>query len=596
MKYSNLAHIFFDKGQEIPLREAYRFKKDGKWYSVRYDKATTQGAAIAAGLASMGIKSGDCISIMSNNRMEWALIDYAVMALGAVLVPIYPTLALAQVRYILNDAHVKMLIVENQTLLDFVKEICRELPNLHYLLIIDKVETIPEPWLTYDTVINSGLNFLSHHPEFAKEQIEKVQLEDTATVIYTSGTTGEPKGVILTHKNILSNIESISLLFEFYPEDILLSFLPLSHVFERTIGHYLSCYHGIPVAYAENLDTIPQNILEIRPTLLIAVPRLFEKMHSRVLEQVEQASTIKRKLFYMALNTGSRVMQKKMKQESVPLILKVFYSLFHIVVFRKLKARFGGRLRFMVSGGAPLPSEIAEFFDAAGLRVLEGYGITETSPAVTINRLDSFKYGSVGQPLPGVEVQIAGDGEILVKGDLVMRGYFNKKEETDQVIDSDGWFYTGDIGFLDGDGFLTITDRKKNIIVTSGGKNIAPVPIEHALLKSHYIDQLIIIGDKRNYCTALIVPGRQPFLNYAQEHHIHSRSFAELLGHEKIRDLIRSEIDHFTAFLSRYETIKDFCLIAEPFTQENGQLTPTLKVRRNVVEKIYSKEIEAMYS
>jgi long-chain acyl-CoA synthetase len=595
MKYINLAQMFFEKVHEKSENEAYRFKNGGNWQSFTYKEAIEQSKMFAAGLASLGIRDGDHVAIMSNNRMEWALIDYAVMALGAVLIPIYPTLAFVQVKFILEDARAAVFIVENEDLLEYTDTMCHELLELNTRIVVENNSSLRKPWLTYETVRKAGLNFLSQHPNYIQQQINKITNEKTATIIYTSGTTGEPKGVILTHKNILSNLESASSIFQFYPDDLLLSFLPLSHIFERTIGHFLSCYHGIPVAYAESIDTIAQNIIEVRPTLLTAVPRLFEKMHTRIIENIAASSKIKQKLFNFARAIGSRLMQKKMKKQIITASLKLRYKLAYILVIRKLRARLGGRIRFMVSGGAPLPQEIAEFFDAMGLRVLEGYGLTETSPAVAINRLDSFKYGSVGQPLPGVHVRIAEDGEILVKGDLIMRGYFNKKEETDLVIDQQGWFYTGDIGFLDPDGFLTITDRKKNIIVTSGGKNIAPVPLEHALLKSDYIDQVVVIGDRRHYCTAVIVPNRQLLLNYSQENQLQSNSFEELLDNDKTRELFRQEIDRLTSFASRYETIKDFCLIAEPFSQENGQLTPTLKIRRNVVEEVYAEKIAAMY-
>jgi len=596
MDYLNLADMFFSKRQDFPSNTAYRSKKEGQWVALTFKEAVEQSENLAAGLAYYGIKKGDKVALISGNRVEWALIDYAVLALGAALVPVYPTLLKEQVKYILNDSAAKIVIVENEDQKSKVDDIRNELNQVeHYFYIDSIVEEENTPWHILDSVGDKGESFLKKNPDYVSASIQNIKREDVATIIYTSGTTGEPKGAILCHNNFLSNLECVSQLFDCYPEDVFLSFLPLSHILERTAGHYFSCYSAAMVAYAESIDAVAANMQEIKPTLMISVPRLYEKMYSRILEAVESGSPIKRKLFHWSVKVGRKYMQLINTKQSVPLSLKIKQGIATKLVFSKLKERVGGRLRYFVSGGAPLAAEIGEFFNAAGLIILEGYGLTETSPGISFNRPESYRFGTVGLPLPGYDVKIADDGEILTRGDHVMLGYLNKEEETKEVIDKDGWFYTGDIGFIDDEGYLTITDRKKNIIVTSGGKNIAPQPIENKLVTGKYIEQAVVIGDNRKFCSAVIVPDRETATKWAQNANIDYDDFDKLVNHPQFTALIQNEIDMLTENYSSYERIQKIVMVSEPFSQESGELTPSLKVKRKVVEEKYTSQIDELY-
>ena len=589
--------MFFSNRTNYPDKIAYKYKKNGQWLSITFKEAVDKVEQIAAALDSLGIKKGDKVAIMSPSRFEWAFTDYATVSLGAVLAPIYPTLLAEQALYILNDSESMLLIVSDETQVDKIKSIRERLKYTSYFYIMDKKDSnIENLWQNFDSLIKTGQDILNKNDDVVSKILNDIKSTDLATIIYTSGTTGEPKGAMLTHKNFLSNIENGSKVFTFYPDDTLLSFLPLSHIFERMAGHYLTCYHSLQIAYAESIEKVPENLLEIKPTLMISVPRLYEKIYAKVLENVESGSPVKRKIFYWALRVGRDYIKKIMYHKPVSGSLQFKKNIANKLVFSKLAERLGGKIRFMISGGAPLSAEIAEFFGAAGLYILEAYGLTETSPAISLSQVDKFKYGTVGPVIPNVEVKIAEDGEILSRGEHIMLGYYNKDAETKEVIDEKGWFHTGDIGHLDDDGFLVITDRKKNIIVTSGGKNIAPQPIENKLVINKFIEQVVVIGDNRNYCTAVIVLAKEPLIKWLNENNIEQPDFKEINGNDKVRELIRLEIDKNTTNLARYETIKDFYLTTDVFTIENDMLTPTLKVKRKVVEEKHKDEINKMYS
>ncbi len=596
MRYSSLGTMFLAKLRENPSKTAYMFKKDGQWLRVTYKEAIERATNLAGGMADLGIKKGDKVAIISGNRVEWALTDFAAQTLGAVLVPIYPSLLKEQVQYILNDSESKVVFAEDEVQIEKVDSVRSNLKSTkHFFAIDESVSDLKEPWKSYDNLVEQGKTYLQKHPQYVDKEAEKVKEDDWATIIYTSGTTGEPKGAILTHKNLLSNIEAGLQCLEVTPEDVFLSFLPLSHVFERMAGHFLAYYTSTTIAYAESIDTVAENMGEIRPTVMTSVPRLYEKMYARVLENVEKGSAVKQKIFHWAVGVGQKYVKHISEGTKPSGMLEWKRGLAYKLVFAKLAERVGGRLRFFVSGGAPLSQEIGEFFGAAGLLILEGYGLTETSPVISVNRLDKFKFGSVGPVVPGVEVNIAEDGEILTRGPHVMVGYFKKEAETREVIDDDGWFHTGDIGFIDDQGFLKITDRKKNIIVTAGGKNIAPQPIENTLITSKYIDQVMIIGDRRKFCSAVIVASEDALAKWAEGKGLSWNSFEELVKLDGVEELIQSEIDRLSAGLASYETIKKFFLAPRAFTIETGELTPSLKVKRRVVEDEYKQQIEAMY-
>ncbi len=595
MTHQNLAQMFFNKRDQLPDKAAYRYKKNGRWISVSYKEAADQAERIAAALLKAGLKKGDKAAVLSNNCMEWALIDYAVISTGAVLVPIYPSLMAEQIAFLLKHSEAKVLFAEDEIQTEKVDAIKSSLSECTHFITIK--ETQPqEGWTSLKAFEESGAAALKENPALIQNKIKTVKRQDAATIIYTSGTTGEPKGAVLLHHNFLSNIENAAQIFTFYDTDLLLSFLPLSHVLERMAGHYQAVYHNIEIAYAESIEAVPQNILEIRPTLMISVPRLYEKMYAKILETVELGSGLKQKIFHWAINVGQITIQNKMDGKLPGNAQKFKQGLADKLVFSKLKEKMGGRIRFFVSGGAPLSPEIATFFGAAGLYILEGYGLTETSPAITMNSLDHFRFGTTGQVLPNEEVKIAEDGEILTRGGHVMLGYYKNPDDTAEVLDADGWFYTGDIGYLDEDGYLVITDRKKNIIVTSGGKNVAPQPIENELIMSKYIEQSVMIGDKRKYCTAVIVLSEEAVLRWTTEHSMNSILPKDFNNNESLRSLIRSEVERLTEHTASYEKIKDFYLAPRPFTIESGDLTPSLKVKRKVVEETYSNEIDAIYA
>jgi long-chain acyl-CoA synthetase len=596
MILNNLAEMFFANREKHPDHPAYRFKKDGKWSAVTWRTAAEDCERTAGGLIALGISHGDRVGLISNNRYEWAITDYAVLAVGAVLVPVYPTLTAPQIAYIIRDSAIRFLIVEDEQQIMKIETIRSGLNTVEKYFVLSPPETVPECWEVFSDLSGNGAALLAEKPDIIRETKQKISRGDLATVVYTSGTTGEPKGAMLTHGNFLSNIESAAQIFDCYPTDSTLSFLPLSHSFERMAGHFFSCFSGATVSYAESLDTVAENIREVRPTLVISVPRLYEKIYNRILTMVEAGSALKRWIFYFAVAIGRKYSHLKLRQQKIPVFTSLEHALANRLVFRKLHERVGGRLRYFVSGGAPLAPEIAEFFAAVGLVILEGYGLTETSPAITFNRPESMKIGTVGKPIPGVEVRIAHDGEILSRGPHIMKGYLNKEADTREVIDEDGWFHTGDIGMFDDEGFLVITDRKKNILVTAGGKNVAPQPIENRLITSPYIEQAMLIGDRRRFCSAIIVPDREALENWAREQSLNFNSYEDLLSLPEVSDLISAENERLTIDFATFEKVKKFVLVPEPFSQDGGELTPTLKVKRRVVEEKFAAEIEAIYT
>ena len=596
MKYNSIGAMFVAKRKETPQNTAYMFKEGGNWQSVTFEQVVEKGERLAAGLAALGVKKGDKVAVVSANRLEWALVDYASVSLGAIFVTIYPSLLKEQVQYILNDSESKVVFAEDDIQIDKINTVREKLKSLDNFIVIDEKSTkIKDPWKGFNQVLDMGEEFLDKDPDYVTNAIAEISLDDWLTLIYTSGTTGEPKGAILTHGNLLSNIEAGLQCLSITPDDTFLSFLPLSHVFERMAGHYLAYYCGATIAYAESIDAVPVNMGEIKPTVMASVPRLYEKMYARVLENVELGSGAKQKIFHWAVGVGREYINKIMYKKPIGGGLKFKRNLAYKLVFSKLAERVGGRIRFMISGGAPLSGEIAEFFGAAGIMILEGYGLTETSPLITVNNLDAFRYGTVGQVAPGVEVRIEEDGEISARGPNIMVGYYKKEAETKEVIDDDGWFHTGDIGHIDNDGFVKITDRKKNILVTAGGKNIAPQPVENIMINSKYIEQFLMIGDNRKFCSAVVVGAEEPLKKWADAKGLKYNGFAELVALPGVEELIRAEIDRLSSGLASYETIKKFFMAPAQFSIETDDLTPSLKVKRKVVVQKYAKEIDAMY-
>ncbi|MDZ7263363.1 MAG: long-chain fatty acid--CoA ligase [candidate division KSB1 bacterium] len=596
MNASTLTEMFLNTVKTHGPKTSLMTKVGGQYQGFSYQELGERVKHFALGLASLGVHRGDRVSLLSENRPEWAIADLAIISLGAINVPIYPTLIPKQIEYILNDSEAKVIITSTAEQTQKILQILRDLPVLKYIIFINPIENPSAQMFSFEQVAVRGQEFEKAQPDYYDKATKAVMPDDPCGIIYTSGTTGNPKGAILTHNNILSNVKGGVATLKISSDDTFLSFLPLCHVFERMAGHFCALSAGSTIAYAESIDTVAQNLGEVKPTIMTSVPRLFEKMYTRVLENAAAGGAVKKKIFDWAIKTGEKYVQAQ-AEGKINGPLKFKYNLATKLVFSKLHERVGGRLRFFISGGAPLPKEIGEFFHYAGIKILEGYGLTETSPVIAVNLEEKFKFGTVGPALKagGVEVKIADDGEILTRGPHVMKGYYKKPAETNEVIDDDGWLHTGDIGFLDDDGYLVITDRKKNIIVTSGGKNIAPAPIENTMLTSPLIDQILVIGDRRKFLSALVVPNFEMLSSYAKEQNIAYKDQAELVQHPKINQWVASEIERLSSGLARFEQIKAFRLMPRLFTIEEGELTPTLKIKRKVVEEKYAELIDSMY-
>ena len=542
MDYKNLAEIIPGNAQRFGDRTAYMHKKDGTYRSISFKEVQLWVNKIAGGLADLGIRQGDKVAILSENRFEWAFTDYAILSVGAVNVPIYPSLLASQIEYLLNDSGAKVVFCSDMTQYDKLNKVRGNCPNINHVVVYDHSSDLKDS-VSLEEFMEQGVEFNEKNPDHLKNELQKIQSDDLVTIIYTSGTTGEPKGAMLTHGNLISNIQGGLAALEVDDTDIFLSFLPLCHVFERMAGHFLAASCGATIAYADSIDTVAENMGEVHPSIMTSVPRLYEKIYARILENVETGSGLKRKIFYWAVSVGKDYVNHQMDNKPIGAGLKFKRNLAYKLVFSKLAERVGGKLRFFISGGAPLSKEIGEFFGAAGLFIYEGYGLTETSPVITVNRADKFRFGTVGQKVFNVEVKIADDGEILTRGPHVMLGYFNKEDETREAIDDEKWFHTGDIGNIADDGMLTITDRKKNILITSGGKNIAPQPIENKLVTCRYIEQAMVVGDKQKYCTAVIVPAFEVIEKEAKEKNLTFANKAELIKLPEVREWISKDVD-----------------------------------------------------
>jgi long-chain acyl-CoA synthetase len=576
-------------------RPVLLYKTQGKYQGISYTELYKKVERFAFGLAALGVKKGDRISIISENRPEWVIADQAIVGLSAINVPIYPTMTAKQNEFIFNDAGVRFVVVSNQFQLQKVLKVLPGSPTLEKIIIMNEKEPLNDPaTIGFSALLEMGDRYRSEDPDHLNASLATIRPDDLLTLIYTSGTTGNPKGVMLTHKNLCSNIKASAEVILLKPDDTLLSFLPLSHSFERMAGYYTAMACGCTIAYAESVESVRDNMLEVRPTVITTVPRLFERIHSRIMKQVDAGPDSKKKIFRWALEVGRQYAEQRKRKRISPL-LKIRHTVADRLVFSKLRERTGGRMRFFVSGGAALARELGEFFESAGMTVIEGYGLTETSPVISANRLDNFRFGTVGQPIPGVEVKIAEDGEILSRGPNTMKGYWNQPEATAEVIDSEGWLHTGDIGKVDAEGFLHITDRKKHIFVSSGGKNIAPQPIENLFLGSRYIEQFMLIGDRRMFLTALIVPDFDALREYADARNISYTDNTDLVKHPEINQLIEDDIGNIQKDLANYERVRKFTLMERQFSIEDGELTPKLSVRRKAVEEKYRELIELMY-
>ncbi len=568
------------------------YKRDGRWRPISSDQLVADVRATAAALIRLGVPVGGRVALLSENRPEWATVDFACHLAGAVLVPVFPTMVADQAEYLLRDSGAVAAFASGDEQLAKVLDARKRCPALAHVFRFDGEGG--DGVRPFASLLEEGRTAWALDPSPVDERAAARRPDDLATLIYTSGTTGEPKGAMLTHGNFVSNVNAGLSVLPFEPTSVALSFLPLSHVFERMLEY---CYFvkGATIAYAESIEKLRDNLGEVNPHIFGAVPRVYEKVYGRIRDSVDSGSPARQKLFAMAVETGRKVLELRQAQQTPGAALALQHMLFDRLVFRKIRAALGARFEFAVSGGAPLSKDLAEFFWAIGVRVFEGYGLTETSPVIAVNTPSAWRLGTVGRVLPGVEVRIAADEEILTRGPHVMKGYFGKPEATAEAIDSEGWFHTGDIGLLDEDGFLKITDRKKEIIVNSNGKNVAPAPIESALKGDPFVGQPVVIGDRRKYLTCLIVPNFEKLLDWARRNGLGSLTAGELVKDPRVREIYQKIVDRVNAGRPHEQLIRRFELLTSELTIDGGELTPTLKVKRRVVDQKFRSVIDALY-
>lgn len=581
--------LFLDAVTTHDKAEAFRQQRQGRYVSTSHRDALAAVKAAACGLLALGLSKGDRVALLSENRVEWVIADLAILSAGCVTVPIYATLPANQVEYILRDSEARAVFVSCRAQFDKVASVTSHLPSLQHVFSFEPVEG-GESAITLDELSQKGA---AETAEMFDERLSTIGANDWASIIYTSGTTGDPKGAVLTHRNFVSNVLACTRVLGIGPDDRCLSCLPLSHAFERTAGCYVPLHRGATIVYPENPVRAVDNLKDVRPTFVVCVPRLFEKLYGGITAAASIGPVFRRKLLLWAFRAGERC-RKESASGRLRWTTRLERTIAEALVFRKLKDRMGGRIRFFVSGAAPLRRDIAEFFQSAGIPIFEGYGLTETSPVVSVNTFDHFKLGTVGQPIPGVEVRIARDGEILVKGPNVMQGYFKQPARTEDVL-RDGWFSTGDIGLLDEDGYLVITDRKKDLIVTAGGKNVAPQVVESLLKSSPYISQVLIIGNDRKFVSAIVVPDFDVLSAFAASSGISFANHADLLKNPAIVATMRAEIDRASEPLAPFERVKKFVLAEREFSIDQDEMTPTLKLKRRVIEKRFRSDIDALY-
>jgi long-chain acyl-CoA synthetase len=566
-------------------------RTDAGWQPIPHREVVANVREIGAALRSFGLDRGDRVGLLSENRPEWAWADYALLCTGMLTVPLYPTLPAAQIGFILRHAGCRVLFVSTAEQLQKALEARASLPELERIIVFDDVPNDDPAVLTLRELLQVGATQEWGDAEFRAEA-KRAQPGDVATLIYTSGTTGEPKGVMLTHRNIHSNVvASTRHVLQVTEEDVALSFLPLSHVFQRMVD-YLIFANGTTIAYVPAIDMVAQALEEVRPTIAVAVPRVYEKLYAKILS----ATGIKRRLVLWARQVALDWAETVLAGRQPGAALKLQHGIADRLVYSKLRGKLGNRLRFFVSGGAPLPPQIGYFFYGAGVLILEGYGLTETSPVTNVNSEREMRMGTVGRPVPGTEIRIADDGEILVRGPQIMKGYYHNDEATREVIGEDGWFHTGDIGVLDEDGYLRITDRKKELLVTAGGKNVAPQPIQNAAKLSRFVAEAVLIGDRRPYPVLMVLPNFDSLEPWARQKGLQWGSREELVKLPDVRSKLEREVVARMEGFARYELPKKVLPLVREFSIDRGEITPTLKVKRRVVEQAYAAEIEAIYA
>ena len=593
MEASSIPQVFFDRAAQRGGKTAHMVKRDGVWHEIPWQELGEIVRHVARGLLTLDLQAGDRVAILSDSRAEWVQCDLGIMAAAGITVPIYASSTPDQAAYILQNSGAAAMFIDTAAQLRKILSVRDQVPTLkHIIMIADTPSGDDDSILMLTDLVRKGRD-ADEQEAVLEERLAGMTPDHEATYVYTSGTTGPPKGVVQSHGNHMFMMESCGAITDLGEGDVNLLFLPLAHSFAR-LESFLGFYKGWTTAFAENIDALARNMREVRPMLVISVPRVYEKVYAGVQAGVA-GSALKQAIFNWSVGVGRQASRLQQQGRPLPFGLRLKQNLAHRLVFHKLHEALGGRLRYFVSGGAPLALEIAEFFHAAGLLILEGYGLTETCPALTANRHDNFKFGTVGPPIPGVELRLGDDGEILARGPNIARGYYQRPEATAEVFLDDGWFATGDIGEIDTDGFLRITDRKKDLLVTAGGKNVAPQNIENLLKGDPLISQAMVYGDRRPFLTAVLTLDVDAAKAYARDHGISGDSVAQLAESPQLRTVLEGRVQQVNQRLAPYESIKKFVVAREDFTEASNELTPTLKVKRKVVTEKYQSELDALY-
>ena len=591
---ATLPEIFLRSAAEFDLPDALNYKQHGQWRSISSQQVVERASRIALGLYSLGLRKGDRAAILAANSPGWTLADAGCQFAGVIDVPIYTTLAPDSVRYIIDDSKARVFFIQDRATYERFDAAIADCGSIEHFIFLENGDSDARGAISLAELEERGADLQRESPGLLDELLSGVGPNDVATLIYTSGTTGEPKGVMLTQSNLASNVHDASEKYSFSQGDISLSVLPLSHVFERT-GMYVYIRYGMRVHYAESIDKVPENLKEVRPTIFIGVPRIFEKVFERARMKAALSGRVNEMIFDWAIEVAKEYAAFTSAGQAPSMSHAAKHRVADTIVFSRLREFFGGRLRFCITGGAALPDEIYLIFTGAGISIMQGYGLTETSPVISSNNPSASRVGTVGRPIRNVQARIATDGEIEVRGPGVMQGYYNKEAETKEAFTEDGWFRTGDIGEIDNDGFLKITDRKKELFKTSGGKYIAPSPIEQMIRSSRFVSQAVLVGDGRKFPAALIVPNFEMLESYARLKELEISTTEEFCKHPRIINLFARQIEAATLTLAQFEKVKAFALLEAELTVESGDLTPTLKVKRRVVDEKYQALIDEIY-
>jgi len=590
--------VFHNRVHQYGDRLAIEKKMGGVWHGATWDEYYDRARAVGLGLWSLGVRKGNMVSLLSENRLEWLYTDMGSLGIGICVIPVYPTLAPEEIEYILNNSESKVILPENKNQLKKVLEIVDKCPGLEKIIVMEEKDAVGHPKIMgFKELMKLGHKKHAEDPTLFEKLSQEVTVDDLATIVYTSGTTGLPKGAMITHGNIFSVVQSLDAIRPHFASDndCTVPFLPLSHVFERIAGHFYGMYCGITASYAESIDTLLADFEEKRPTMILAVPRVCEKVYQKIMAQVKEQSPFKQKIFAWGQKVGDRISERREKHRRIPLFLKLKYKIAYAIIFKKLQNKLGGRVTWMTASGAPTAEEIIRFFNAAGITVIQGYGMTEATAPATMQSLADYRIGTTGKPIPGMDIKIADDGEILLKGGNVIKGYWKLPNETRDAFTPEGYFMSGDIGMFDEEGNLLITDRKKDLIITSGGKNVAPQKIENMFKSDPLFTQFIVIGERKKYLTGLCNINPEEAATLAKDEGITFNNPAELLENQKFIDIVQRHVDERNKHLGSFENIIKIRIVKSDFSQEGGELTPSLKLKRKVVLQKYSDLIDDMY-